>query len=361
MSDQTEIPSVSMSNTKKELLEAYEAAKQRLKGLNKNLLNAEASRKQLQKELAAATADTQAAKDPLQRLHDLRGAISRELTDLGERFEAEIETYRKVKSTVEAKQEELKHLYEVETAASDLAALIDAQRAQKEGFQREMEDKQAAFEEEMQDTQAKWRRAQAEHERQVKEEAEAIKKQRQREKEEYEYSFAREQEQRQNRLEDELGALEKELAQKQEAFEQEHRQRKIELDAREEAVTQREKEMGALEKEVETFPKRLENAVKTAVDDATARLEDDVEKDKALMESKFEGEKNVLLGKIQSLEKLVEAQAAQIADLSKRQEQAYEKVQDIANRAVAAAKREVYPPSYPPHASAPVHEEKEKR
>ena len=55
---------------------------------------------------------------------------------------------------------------------------------------------------------------------------------------------------------------------------------------------------------------------------------------------KFEGEKNVLLSKIESLEKLVQAREVQIGELSKRNKQAYEKVRDIANRAVAAAKRE---------------------
>jgi chromosome segregation ATPase len=357
MADQPEIPSVSMSNTKKELMEAYEAAKQRLQSLNKNLLNAETTRKRLEKELAKANADTQAAKDPLQRLHDLRGAISRELTDLGERFEAEIETYRKVKSAVEAKQDEIKTLYEVETAASDLAALIDAQRAKKEQFELEMEEQKAAFEEEMRETKAIWNRTKTEHERQVKEESESIEKQRQREKEEYEYMFAREQDKRKNVLEDELHALEKEISQKREVFEQEHQQRQDELNRREVTVTQRENEINELEKEVATFPKRLENAVKSAIVDTTEKITGDFEKDKALMESKFEGEKNVLIGKIQSLEKMVESQTKQIADLSKRQEQAYEKVQDIANRAVAAAKREVYATPASAHVPVPVRDE----
>ena len=69
------------------------------------------------------------------------------------------------------------------------------------------------------------------------------------------------------------------------------------------------------------------------------------------MEARFEGEKNVLLGKIESLEKMAASQAAQISDLSKKSEQAYEKVQDIANRAVTASRRDVY--SAPIHHSAP--------
>ena len=93
MTDQSELPSVSMANTKKELLEAYESAKKRFDRLNQDLLDAEKARKRLEKKVAAASADAQAAQDPVRRLHDLRGTISRELSDLAERFETEIETY----------------------------------------------------------------------------------------------------------------------------------------------------------------------------------------------------------------------------------------------------------------------------
>ena len=343
MSNQSDIPNVSMANTKKELVEAYEEAKQRLLDLDKNLLDAAKARKQMEKQLAAATADSQTAQDPLQRLHDLRGAFSRELTDLAERFEAEMETYRKIQAAVEAKQADLKTIYEVETATSDLAALIDAHRVKKQQFELEMAAKKAAFEEDLDETHARWSREKADNDRLIKEQAEAIKKTREREKEEYEYTFLREKEQRKNELEDRLKALEKEIMQKREAFDQEHQQRESDLDARETGLKNSEKEMAALQKEVETFPNRLEKATIKAVDDTTRALTRDFEKDKALLEARFDGEKNVLTGKIDSLEKMVASQAAQIDVLTKNHEKAYEKVQDIANRAVAAAKRDIYP------------------
>jgi hypothetical protein len=56
--------------------------------------------------------------------------------------------------------------------------------------------------------------------------------------------------------------------------------------------------------------------------------------------ARFDGEKNVLVGKIEALDKMAASQPALIADLSKKSELAYEKVQDIANRAVTAARRE---------------------
>jgi hypothetical protein len=355
MTDPTNIPNVSMANTKKELLEAYEAAKKRLNRLNKNLLDAEKARKQLEKKVAETTADSEAAQDPVTRLHDLRGTISRELTDLAERFETEIETYRKIKSAIETKQAELDTIYEVETAASDLAALIDAQRVKKELFEQEMAAQQAAFDAELQEQRTQWQREKTDHDRRVKEQAEAVAKQRQREKEEHEYAFARESAQRKNALEDELQTLEKELAVKRSDFENDVQQRTTTLDTREEAIAGHEKEMAALQKEVEGFPKRNEASVQSAVAQATDRLTQTFKSDKALMQARFDGEKNVLLGKIEALEKMVASQAAQIADLSKKSELAYEKVQDIANRAVTASRRESY--SAPIHAATPVRDD----
>jgi chromosome segregation ATPase len=343
MTEKTDLPNVSMTNTKKELLEAYEEAKEHFESLSKDLLDAEKARKRLEKKVAATTADAQAAQDPLKRLHDLRGTLSRELTELAERFETEIETYRKIQSAIETKNEELNIIYEVETAASDLAALIDAQRVKKEQFEREMQDQKGAFEAKMAEIRTQWQHEKSDRDRRVKEQTEAIDKQRQREKEEYEYTFARDKAQRKNTLDDELQTLEKGLAVKRSEFENESQNRTAELDTREEAITDREKEMETLRKEVESFPKRNEAAVQKAVADATDRLTGNFKGDKALMEARFEGERNVLMGKIEALEKMVASQAAQISDLAKKNELAYEKVQDIANRAVTSARREPYP------------------
>lgn len=340
MTDTTAIPNVSMANTKKEMLEAYKAVKSRLKANEKQLLDAAKARKEMEKQLALATAEAQATQDPVQRLQDLRSAISSELVGLAERFETEIDTFKKLQAAVAQKQQELKSIYEVETAASDFAALIEAQQAKKNAFDEEMQTRRAEFDQEMNLAIEKWEKEKTLRQQSIKEKDEFLKKQRQREKEEYQYMFSREKEQRKNALEDELQALEKEIAQKRAEFEQEYQQRDTELNSREEAVAKREAEMAALQETVDTFPRELETKVKSAVDAAAERISSDYEKAQALLKAKHDGEKNVLSSKIESLENLVQTYQTQIAELSKRQEQAYEKVQDIANRAVAAAKRE---------------------
>lgn len=340
MTEQKDLPNVTMSNTKKEMLEAYYTVKKQLQEREKQALDAEKARKQMEKKIAEATADAEASQDPLQRLYRLKGDIGRELTTVAEKFEQEIDTYRKIQAALKEKQAELNTLYEIETAASDLAALIEAQQAKKMAFEQEMESRKKAHEEEMQAMRAKWDKEKAEREQAAREQVEAVKKQRQREKEEYEYNFAREKEQRKNALEDEMRALENEIDQKRKDFEQDRNRQSSELEAREKSITEKESEMARLQKEVETFPQKLNTDVQKAVTATTERLTSDFEKAKKLLEAQHEGETNVLKSKIEYLEKLVSSQEAQMVQLAKRHEQAYEKVQDIANRAVASAKRE---------------------
>jgi hypothetical protein len=49
MSEKSPIPQISMTNTKKEMLEAYEAVKSLIKTKEKELLDAEKTRKELEK------------------------------------------------------------------------------------------------------------------------------------------------------------------------------------------------------------------------------------------------------------------------------------------------------------------------
>jgi len=340
MPDDRDIPQVTMANTKKEMMEAYQSIKRQLQAKEKERLDADKARKEMEKKAATATAQTQASQDPLKRLSDLRSHISRELTGLAERFEQELGIYQQIQTAVKAKKEELDTIYGVETAAADLAALIESQQAKKEEFEQEMKAQRMAFEEEMHEVRNRWDKEKAEQEQGAKEQAGAFKKQQQREKEESEYAFAREKAQRKNALDDELHELENEIAQKRKDFEQELNVRKAEIEAREEALSKRETDMAALQKEVDTFPQRLQENVQAAVQETTDRLTNDFDKSKALLEAKFQGERDVLASKIESLQNLVKSQESQISELSRRNEQAYEKVQDIANRAVAAAKRE---------------------
>lgn len=340
MTEKDESPKIGMTNTKKEMLEAYRTIKSRHQTQEKQILDAEKARKKLEIKLSEATADSQASQAPLERLFNLRSDFSRKLTDLAEKFELEIDTYTKIKTAVEEKQKGLAELYEIETAASDLAALIEAQQETKDSFKEEVETRKDLFEEEMKRSRAKWKQEEEGRKQAADEKKAANEKSRRREKEEYEYTFARTKEQRQNALDDELKKLGNEIAQKRGDFEQQLQLRKTELDDREKTIADQENELARLREDAEKYPQKLKQEKDAAVESTTERLTSDFEKNTALIKAQSEGEKNVLESKIESLEKLVKSQEEQMTKMAEQHEQAYEKVQDIANRAVAATKRE---------------------
>jgi hypothetical protein len=82
------------------------------------------------------------------------------------------------------------------------------------------------------------------------------------------------------------------------------------------------------------FPKEMEAAINAAVKDATARLQLDGKNREELLRKEFDGERNVMMTRIESREQLVKEQSEQIARLSQQLEKAYGQVQDIAVRTV---------------------------
>jgi len=347
-----EVPQVTMSNTKKELLAAYESAADALRMQAQSLLKAEEARALAEEEAARATADAQTQEDPARRLHDLRLDVGKKLSQLAESLEAEVETYSRVKKAAAEKQAELNQLYEIEAAAGDLAALIEAQRARREQFDSDMilrkeeleshlAGRKAELEGEITATRRAWQEEQAGRLAEMEEEREKTAKSRQRDEEEYDYALKRGREQRSNVLEDELAALEGEIASKRIAFLGETSAKEAELHQREVAVTVGEDELEQLRRRVEAFPDELASAVQKAVEETTERLNAGFGSQKALLEAQFNGEKNVLLSRIEALEARVESQKAQLLALEEKQVKAYETVQDIANRAVDAARREL--------------------
>ena len=129
--------------------------------------------------------------------------------------------------------------------------------------------------------------------------------------------------------------MEKELQHKKDEFEKQIAERENDLLQRDLAVSEREKAMNDLQKRVDAFPAELESNVTKAVQEATETLKADAKRNEEFIIKGFQGEKNVLMTKIESLEKVVAEQKGQIDTLSKQLENAYGKVQDIAVKAVS--------------------------
>jgi hypothetical protein len=214
--------------------------------------------------------------------------------------------------------------------AMTLAALIETQNQKRQEFEAEMAAKKESLKEEMDRLRDEWEKEKEGYETALKERDAAEKKRQTREKEEFDYAFKREQKLTTERFAYEKAKQEQEIKDRKEALENE-------LKVREAAVAEREDELAELRKRAAQYPKDLETAVNRAVKDATDRIILEAKSKEELLKKEFEGDRNVLKTRIDSLEKTAKEQSEQAVRLSQQLEAAYQKVQDIAIKTVEGA------------------------
>lgn len=343
MPNEPAAPDVTMANTKKQMLDAYLEMKRALAVRDKAVIDAEKERNKFRKEAAQAAVERAVAEDPVLRIHDLRSTIGHELSSVAEQFEATVQDYELLKKAAAEKQAEIERIYGVETAAADLAALIEAHAERKSAFQSEVALAQAT-----------WDADRLERETAVASAQASLSLQREREQEAYDYNLDRERLRRRNELDDEQAALEREIANKRaeaaralakarDESEGQIARRDEELARREQVVADREQHMNELEQRVAAASDLLAGQVASAVEDASARLDAEHKAQLALVRKEHEGERNVLASRTDSLQQLLEQQARQIETLTGQQERAYAQVQDIASKALEGAQRSSTP------------------
>ena len=322
-----DIPPVSMSNTKKEMLDAYNELMEQLKEKRQTeLIPYEKIEEKKNKEIVK-TADSISTEEVVKKSAELKHEFGAALTKLAEKLENAVSQYQTVKSAVELKQNELQDIFEIQKEASSLAALIEAQKQKREAFEQEMTEKRERLDIEIQTTKEEWAKDKKQHEADLKEHLAAVEKQRKREKEEFDYSFLREKQQAKDAFEAETSAWERE-------WEKSKEDKIKDLDEREKAVAASETELKELREKVQKFPEELEKTVQKAVHDSTERIILENQHKEQMIQNKFEGEKQVFITRIESLDKTIKEQSQQIVKLSTQLEKSYGQVQDIAVKAV---------------------------
>jgi len=329
----------SLKSTKQELLDAYSEMRQQLEEKDKTQLKPEQKVQEKKEAQVLAAVKATTADGVIQKINQLKQEVARTLGDLGDKLASEVEKCNQVQQAIDIKEKELKEVFEIDRAAGTLAALIEAQHREQEQSEREMAEERQRLSGEIESMREQWKAEKAEHDAQVKEQDVLEAKRRQREKEEYRYAFEREQQLARDKFEDEKAKLLAEKAQIENEMKVLREQTEKNLQDREKQVAEREKEFESLQTQVQEFPKRLETAVAAAAKDATERIQREAKYQQDLLHKDFEGQKNVLTARIQSLEKTAKEQADQLAKLSQQQEAAYQKIQDVAVKAIEGASK----------------------
>ncbi|RKY36061.1 MAG: hypothetical protein DRP78_04575 [Candidatus Omnitrophota bacterium] len=329
-----DLPKISLSSTKKEMLEAFKDLKIKLEEKAKIELNPEKKVEEKKIQTIVESVDSLSVDLIEKDISSLKLNVGKMLSQISEKLGEEIGNYKNAQEAINIKNKELQEIFEIEKSAFALAALIEAQKQKKSEFEIEMKYLKEELDNKIKITRIDWDKEKKEHTDFIEERNVEEKKKRDRAKEEYIYEFQREKQLAENKFKDEMKKQEKELAVKQEAFNKKFADMEKELKEREDCVQAKEQVFKKLQQETDTFPKRLETAVNKAVTETTAKLKGETEKDIALLKKGYEGEKSVLETKIESLQKLVADQTKQSANLSEKIEKAYGKVQDIALKAV---------------------------
>ncbi len=326
----TPIKKLSEKNTKQEMLEAYQALAKQLGEKRAAELNPERRLEEKKVEEAVKVAGG-VAPDGIDRdIGGLKAEIGRMLAEVSEKLAAEAGKFKSLQKAVESKEGELQELYGIEKAASSLAALIEAQNQKRAEFEADMGRQQEELTRQIEATRAEWEKERKAHEAETKERDALDKKTRDREKEEFGYLFKREQQGLRDKLNDEKAVLDKEIRLKKEVAEKE-------LVEREKAIAGQERELAHLREKAAAFPQELEAAVDRAVKDTTDKLRLEAKNRDELLRKEHEGERNVLVTRIESLEKSVKDLTTQNIKLSQQLEAAYQKVQEIAEKTIEGA------------------------
>lgn len=329
-----DVPKVSMTSTKKEMLEAFNELKKKLEDKSETELKPEKKKEEIRSAEVVRVADDLTPENAVIKINDLKTDIGKMLSQLSGQLEEEASNYLKIKESIELKKKELKEIYDIEASAHALAALIEAQRQKRQEFEEETAARKTLLDDEIKHKRQEWEKEKSEHQQRTIEQNAEEEKTRQRQKEEFDYDFKREQQLNKNAFRDEKEKMEKELATARETFEKNVAETEKSLNEREEKVQEREKLIDELQKQVDTFPGRIDDAVDKAIREVTDRLTSEAQKNQELLKKEYHGERNVLQTKIESLEQVVSAQEKQIEDLSGRLEKSYSKVQDIAVKAI---------------------------
>lgn len=318
----------SRKSAKEVMHEVYEESLKQTREKEQGELKPEVQIERKREAAAVETANALSLESVVKETAELRVEIGKMLSHLADSLQEEVQKYARVREAVNVKEQELKDIYGIEKAAQTLVALLEAQTQKKDEFDEAMAKEKDELTLEINSMRAAYEKEKKDYERVTKERDTEEARRRQREKEEYEYNFKREQALAKNTAEDNGARVEKDLRLKKETVEKE-------LTAREKAVADQEKHLAELQKRAEAFPKELETAVQKAVKESVERVQLEAKNREELVRKTLEGEKNVLLSKIEALERLGTEQKEQISRLTQQIEKAYQKVEDIAIKSVS--------------------------
>ncbi len=319
---------ISSTNTKAQILEAYEKLQKQLEEKANNNPKEVQERKEHTKTLEKTAAFTP---DTLQgQLLQIKQSFDKSLQELQDKIIAEYQVLADIQKSVKIEKQNLQDLYDIRANADTLAASLIAQKENKEAFETEMQEKKAALALEIREEKEKWDLQKQKNKEEEKEYTELLKKNRKREEEEYTYTLEKSRQEQKDKLAYEMKQLNQDIATKRHDFEKEYAER-------EQRIVSSEKELADLNKQVADFPTLLEEEIKKAISNTEKELKTKYQFEKELREKEVEGNENLYKQEIELLKAKIAELQTQIQHATDKANDAEQSVKDIALRAIDGA------------------------
>jgi len=321
---------VSNSSTKAQILEAYESVLKKLEEKSTDNPKEVQQRKEAVKTVEAARKNTEDS--ILSEITLLKGRFVESLDKIQENLVGEYKKLSDIQAAIAIEQKSLQDLYGLTANADSLAAILLAQKENKELFEQGMKATREKFEFEMAETKLKWEKEKKELTEQLKEEQATSQKNRKREEDEYRYTTQQLRKKEADDYELKKMHLEAELKNKQLRFEKEFAER-------EKSIVEKEKEVIELRKIVDNLPKELEKAVQSAKTELETRLKTEFNYEKTLLAKENQGLIQLKDLQITTLENKVKEIESQMKLLGQKAETSEKSVKDIAMKAIESSSR----------------------
>ncbi len=334
MVERKTVKKLTATNTKQEMLDSYNDLVKQFEEKREAEATSEVKVAEKGARLAVAVADTLTTEGIVREISSLKLEVGKVLTTLSDQLEQEAGRYESVKRAIADKEKELAEIYEIQKAASSLAALIESQHQKKDEFEEDMTSRKEALIREIEEIRADWQKEKQQRAAEEKEQAAVDAKRKAREKEEFDYALQRQRQLAKDAFEKEkeeyaekAGSLEREIALRREQSDRSFTEREL-------AIAGQEQELADLRVRVASFPQELEKRETAAVKAAVDKQQSEAKYRLDILQKEFDGEKNVLTTRIAAMEAVIKEQATRIGKLNEQIEKSYSQVQDIALKAV---------------------------
>ncbi len=310
---------VSISQTKKEILDAYHELLQKIESKNEEPKDVQ------KREMAEKTVKdvSRFSVDSINKnIAGLKITISSTLDKLEEQMVGVFKKFEKLHESVKIERENLEELYQISANAHSLSALIAAQKEKQEAFEKEIEEKKLQCKAEEEKIQSEITEAKV-----------ISDKQRKRDEEEYQYNLKIRRTKDQDEYEENKNKLEKDLLEKKALFEKEMVEREAKLkEAETELLELREKD--------KEFPVILEKDVKKAQQETEKILKQQYDFEKQLSDNKIIGEQKLKDQTIKTLEAKIKDIEALLRQLTIKTDASEENVKQMALKALETSGKE---------------------